>query len=92
MLSIGKEYWKFSKNTAAKAGPMALPINLKREVIANDIPLYCFGVDNITTFMAPIVVNDIPIATIDKLIPNDNSIEWKNRNPVNPIKLISQVP
>ena len=59
----------------ATAGPIDAPIILIRLLIPSEIPVNFFGVDKITTFMAPTLVNDKPVDKIARLIETSSSVE-----------------
>ena len=59
----------------ARAGPTELPIILISIVVPSDIPVYCFGVASIITFIAPTLVNDNPTDRIARLAEINNSLE-----------------
>lgn len=63
---------------------MALPTILMSIVVPKDIPLYCFGVDNTTTFITPTIVSEKPVAKIARLVEIENSVEWKTSKPKKP--------
>ena len=61
----------------ASAGPIALPTILISVVVASDIPLYSFEVDNTTTFITPTILSDKPAARIARFADIEYSVEWK---------------
>ncbi len=76
-LPMTTEYWYDSKNIAATTGPTALPIILMSMVMPRDMPLFCLGVDSMTTFMAPTFVSDIPMARTARLVDIESPVECK---------------
>lgn len=55
------------------------------------MPLNCFGVDKIITFIAPTLVKDNPVDNIARLVETNNSVEWNTSKPIKPAAVI-QVP
>ena len=64
---------------------------LIRVLIPKDMPLNCFGVDKIITFIAPTLVKDNPVDNIARLVETNNSVEWNISRPIKPAAVI-QVP
>ena len=58
----------------ASAGPIALPTILISIVVPSEIPVYCFGVASIITFIAPTLVKDNPTDRIARLAEINNSL------------------
>lgn len=81
--------WFVCIRIPATAGPIELPIILKRAVIPKDIPLNCLGVDSKTMFKPPTRVSDNPAAIIARFIDTRNAVEWNRRRLKNPMAVIT---
>src|SRR4030095_2365156 len=65
----------------ARAGPTELPIILISIVVPSEIPVNCFGVVRIITFIAPTLVKDNPIERIARFNEINKSLEWNINKP-----------
>ena len=74
----------------ARAGPIELPTILISIVVPSDIPVNCFGVVSIITFMAPTLVKESPIERIARFADIKNSLEWNVNKPKKLIAVITE--
>src|SRR5437660_11668049 len=72
----------------AIAGPIDAPIILISVDIPSETPVDCFGVANITIFIAPTLVKERPADKIAKFAATKDSVEWSEKREQKPAALI----
>ena len=78
----------------AIVGPIDAPIILISVDIPSDTPVDCFGVANITIFIAPTFVKERPADNITKFAATKDSVEWnkkREQKPAAPIILPAMI-